>query len=181
MTSQAALSQTDAPDEVLETRIAADRVKVGVDLHPLQDCGFFFIGLFEGGEGLFIIPEPQVGIHKGSCGNVACAFAPFQVRQQPKRVVTAAGMGIGADEHPGNPRAPFGQRECLLQNRDCLGGLIIGNERESQVSTMRTRCSAGQPMRCAIRELTRHNDGTRTVSLKRRCQLPQRGRVHGHV
>ena len=101
-------------------------------LDELQDIRFFLVGLFERGKCLFVIAQTEISIHKSAGWNVSSICSMFQFREKPKRIVAAAGMSISADQHAGNCRTALGKGICLLQDRDCIVGFIVGDQHESQ-------------------------------------------------
>src|SRR5271155_233715 len=99
----------------------------------LQHIRLFFISLLEPREGFFILTEPQVSIHKGARWSITCDSPSLQFGQEPKRITAPSSVRVRADQY--SERAWAAVRHCdrLLQYRDGISGLIVGDQHESQV------------------------------------------------
>jgi hypothetical protein len=71
----------------------------------LKNIRLLFIGLLEPRKGLLVVIESQISVHKSAGGNVTCFPALLQFREEPKSILSPAGMRIRPDEHPGRSRA----------------------------------------------------------------------------
>ena len=127
------LAKADPTNQVSESGVAADRIEVGMGFEELQDIRLFLVGLLEPVEGLFVVAETEVSIHKRTRGNVACLAASFQFREEPQCIAAPTGVGVGSDQDAGCCRTAMGKRDCLFQYGDCVCRLIVGDQRKSQV------------------------------------------------
>ena len=57
--------------QVVETRIIAQRIEKWMDLQPLQEVRFFFVSLFQPDKCLLIVAEPQVRVYERGSRNIA--------------------------------------------------------------------------------------------------------------
>src|SRR5580700_7017477 len=101
--------------------------------HELQHIGLFFVRLLEPGEGFLVIAEPQVSIHQGARWSVTCVSPSLQFNQEPKGITATISVRVRPDQYSERAWAAVRQCDRLLERRDCIFGLIVRDQHESQV------------------------------------------------
>jgi hypothetical protein len=92
------LAKPHAPNQLSESGVAADRIEVWMGLEELQDIRLLLVSLLEPGEGLFVVTEAKVSIHKCTRGNVAFLAASFHFREEPECIAAPTGVGVRSDQ-----------------------------------------------------------------------------------
>lgn len=75
------LAQAYSTNEVSEAGVVADWVEIGMRFEELKDIRLLLVGLLEPVEGLFVIAQTKVGVHKRTRRNIPCLRTSFQFRQ----------------------------------------------------------------------------------------------------
>lgn len=119
-------------NQLRESRVAADRVEVGMGFDELQDIRLFLRGLLKPDKSLFIFSEAEVCVHECSRWNVSRMLPFLQLREEPKRVFVPACVCVGSDEHAKRRRAALGKGNSLFKFRDCLRRSIICSQDETK-------------------------------------------------
>jgi len=88
-------AKPDPTKQVSESWVAADRIEIGRGLEELQDIRLLLVSLLEPVEGLFVVAEAKVSIHKCTRGNVAFLAASFHFREEPECIAAPTGVGVG--------------------------------------------------------------------------------------
>src|SRR5882757_2052877 len=98
----------------------------------LHNVRVFLGATLEPGKRLFLVTESQVGVEKRCRRDVTGCSSSVKFVENPQRIGTAAGAGVGTHENSQDSRAAVREGRGSLQSRDRFVEMFSGNESKAE-------------------------------------------------